>query len=242
MRFDVRRAASLCPERKIEHFDSIDSTNAELVKRLKSGTASPGDVIVADAQSAGRGRHGKSFSSLPGGLYFSFVSKKNGEAPLTVAAGVAVASALTKFGFTPEIKWVNDVLLGGKKVCGILAEAVSGTDFCVIGIGINVLASAIPDELKDIATSLDRESGKIPPLEELVAAILDEYDKLETAGTLKTVAEYKKYLKMLGKKVTLVQTGEVCTASDVTERGELICIRDDGSITILNSGEISIKL
>lgn len=242
MAFDVKRLTSICPRRRVEYFDTINSTNAELVEKLKSGASFLGDVIVAAAQSAGRGRRGKSFSSLPGGLYFSFVTKKNDVAPLTVAAGVAVASALSHFGFSPEIKWVNDVLLGGKKVCGILAEAVSGTDFCVIGIGINVLASAIPDELKGIATSLDIEDGKTPPLEELVAAILCRFETLEPAETLKTIAEYKKYLKMLGKKVTLVQTGEVCTASDVTERGELICTRFDGSITILNSGEISIKL
>ena len=242
MAFDVNRLTSICPRRRVEYFDTINSTNAELVEKLKKNKASLGDVIVAGSQSAGRGRRGKSFSSLFGGLYFSFVSRKNDEAPLTVAAGVAVASALSSFGFEPEIKWVNDVLLDGKKVCGILAEAVSGTDFCVIGIGINVLASAIPDELKDIATSLDKARGTIPPLEELVAAILDNYETLEAGAISSTVAEYKKYLKMLGKKVMIVKTGELCTSLDVNERGELICARGDGSVAVLNSGEISIKL
>ena len=223
--------------RRVEFYDEIDSTNAELVRRVKSGDAVIGDTVTAARQSAGRGRRGNSFSSPDGGIYFSFVAENKKGALVTVKSGVAVASALESLGFSPEIKWVNDVLLGGKKVCGILAEAVAGTGLCVVGIGINLKSDSLPEELHGIASALD-VFGEVPDADELVCRVLERYDGV----TRDVIGEYKKYMKMLGRRVTLKQTGETATAYDVTPLGELTVEFDDGRISTLNSGEISIRI
>ena len=221
---------------RIEFYDSIDSTNAELMRRAKAGGVSVGDAVGAYSQSAGRGRRGNSFSSERGGVYFSFVAENSPGALATVRAGVAVARTLEAYGFSPEIKWVNDVLIGGKKVCGILAEALAGTSLCIIGIGINLCASALPEELRGIAAALD-EFGNAPEAKELAVRVIREFSDTGTDGLIE---EYKKYMRMLGSKVMLKQTGECAEALDVSATGELIIKKADGSIAALNSGEVSV--
>ncbi len=221
---------------QIEFFDSIDSTNAELMRRAKAGSVSVGDAVGAFSQSAGRGRRGNSFSSERGGVYFSFVAENSPGALATVRAGVAVARALEACGFSPEIKWVNDVLIGKKKVCGILAEAVADTSLCIVGIGINLRAAALPDELRKTAAALD-EYGAAPDAKELAASVIREFFGLGTDGLIE---EYKRYMTMLGGKVLLKQTGEIVTAKNVTPLGELVVMRKDGTRSALNSGEISV--
>ena len=171
-------------EARNEYYGAIDSTNAELMRRAKAGEVRVGDTVAADSQSAGRGRRGNSFSSPRGGVYFSFVAENSEGALATVKAGVAVARTLCSFGFEPEIKWVNDVLLGGKKVCGILAEAISGTSLCIIGVGINVRGETIPPELRDTATALD-EHGAPPDKKELIRRITDEFFSQGTSELIK---------------------------------------------------------
>ena len=221
---------------RIEFYDSIDSTNAELMRRAKAGNSRIGDAVAAYSQSAGRGRRGNSFSSKRGGVYFSFVAENHPGALTTVKAGVAVAKALEEYGFSPEIKWVNDVLIDGKKVCGILAEAISLTSLCVVGIGINLRADALPEELQKIAAALDWY-GTPPDAAELAERVIDNFFKTGTDGL---IGEYKRYMTMLGKKVMLKQTGKVVTAADVTPLGELVVTCDDGSAAVLNSGEVSV--
>lgn len=239
MIFDEREVSRRLGGVTCRYFDEISSTNAELVDAVKNGTAKCGDIVAAGRQSAGRGRRGHTFSSRDGGIYFSFAAENKAGDVNTVAAGTAVADALEKFGFSPEIKWVNDVLLGGKKVCGILAEAVSGTDVCVVGIGINLLSSAIPEELTDIAASLE-EHGEAPRADVLVADVICRYRELCSMDRAEVIARYKSYMRLLGGKITVKQTGEELTAHDVTNAGELVAKRRDGSTVILNSGEISI--
>jgi len=228
-------------QRAFEYYNEISSTNEALVKRVRESMAKGGDVIAAGCQSAGRGRRGKSFSSPEGGIYFSFAANNTGGAIPTVVCGAAVAKALEYFGFSPEIKWVNDILLGGKKVCGILAEAVSGTDLCVIGIGINLNAQSIPADLSGIAAALDM-FGALPAADELVYRIVSEYEMLEKMAVGDVIEEYKRRLKMLGREVILKMSGDVCVAEDVNESGELTVRMKNGERRVLNSGEISIKL
>ena len=243
MAFDVTKVKKYLPENcAVEYFDLIGSTNTELVRRVKEGGARLGDVIAAGAQSAGRGRRGNSFSSPDGGIYFSFAAKNTDGALPTVTAGVAVADMLARFGYDPEIKWVNDVLIGGKKVCGILAEAVSGTDICVIGIGINMLGDALPAELADTATSLDIEGRTPPSAEDAVGMTVSLFNELCRSDAKEITGRYRSYLKLLGEDIKIKNTGEVCRALDVTERGELKVSRRDGSVLTLNSGEISILI
>ena len=237
---DISKAKNCLPDHvRIEFHDSIDSTNTELVRRVKNGDAGYGDVIAAGMQTAGRGRRGKSFTSPRGGIYFSFAAKNTEGALPTITAGVAAASALERFGYDPQIKWVNDILLGGKKVCGILAEAVSGTGLCVIGIGINLKKSSIPEELSKTAAALD-EFRAPPPDEELVGAVASEFFSVENEPPKTIIERYRRHLGFLGTDIIIKNTGETCRALDVTEDGELKVMRSDGSVTYLNSGEISI--
>ncbi len=242
MDFNTSEVLSLVgAEYTVSYFDEIGSTNTSLVEAVKRGDAGTKRIVAAGRQSAGRGRHGNSFSSRDGGIYFSFTAKNNeGDVP-TVFAGVALAKALSSFGFSPEIKWVNDVLLGGKKVCGILAEAVAGTSLCVIGIGVNIKRGAIPPELEKTAASLE-DFGTPPQPERIVGTVVANYERLEANGRRNAIAEYKSYLKLLDTQIEIKNTGEICTAEDVTELGELVAIRRDGTRTVLNSGEISIRI
>ena len=229
-------------ERKIVYLGETGSTNNDLVELIRRGEAKAGDIVCASRQTAGRGRRGNCFSSPDGGIYFSFAAQNKAGSLATVCAGVAVAKTLEGSGYSPSIKWVNDVNLGGKKVCGILAEAVSGTDLCVIGIGVNLKAAALPQELSETATALDAENGTLPHAEELVGKTVAAYEELSLSGGAEVIGEYKKYLSFLGKEIVIKQTGEVCLAVDVNGSGELVVVFPDGKRRVLNSGEISIKI
>ena len=243
MSFDKTKVeAFLLKNCRIDYIDAIDSTNTELVRRVKEGSAHCGDVIAAGTQTAGRGRRGNSFYSPEGGIYFSFAAKNSEGAMPTVICGAAVAETLEGLGYDPEIKWVNDVLLGGKKVCGILAEAVTDTGLCVIGVGINLKSSSIPEELSETAAALDGFGPKPPSREELVGMIVSKYFASENEEAKTLTDRYRRYLKFLGKEIMIKHTGEISTALGVTDKGELEVMRLDGTAVLLNSGEISILL
>ena len=149
-------------EIKIQAFESLDSTNNYL-KKLASGGAAEGTVVIADEQTAGRGRMGRSFASAPGcGIYMSMLLRPEGCtadcAPgLTAVAAVAVCRAIEKVcGRAPGIKWINDLYLRGKKICGILCESSvkdGRVNYAVLGIGLNVTTRAeeFPEELRETA-------------------------------------------------------------------------------------------
>lgn len=144
-------------------FDTIDSTNTEALKQARLG-AEEGLCIVARQQTAGRGRHGRIWVSEPdAGLYFSIVLRpKIGTQYLsliTLMAGVAVHDMLGEFGIDADIKWVNDLLVNEKKICGILAETTETNDgpAVVVGIGINIKSSSFPPEIAYIATSIEEQ-------------------------------------------------------------------------------------
>lgn len=148
----------------ILRFETIDSTNSEALRQARLG-ADEGLSIIARQQTAGRGRHGRTWvSGKDAGLYFSIVLRPKIEMrfwPLiTLMAGVAVYEALAEFRLKPDIKWVNDVLIGDKKIAGILAEtAETATGLAVIvGIGINLTSQNFPDEIAHIATSVEAAS------------------------------------------------------------------------------------
>lgn len=154
--------------------DDVDSTNDE-IRRLAEAGAPDGRIVVADRQTAGRGRRGTAWVCPPGeALAFSVLMRPPGPKGLwprlALAAGLAVAEGLETFGVAAGIKWPNDVWIGGKKVCGVLAEA--GADFVVVGIGVNVNVTAFPEELSSIATSLRLETGIEANRAEVLLAIL----------------------------------------------------------------------
>jgi len=179
----------------ISFFSTIGSTN-DVASRLAAGGGHEGAVVIAETQTAGRGRRGRRWFSPPGsGLYVSLVlapgrarlAPDRATALVTLAAGVALAEAIdTATGLRPEIKWPNDLLVGRRKVAGILAEGVAGSArpiaSIVLGYGINVGATEFAPELGDRATSLEREVGR--PVNrallcaETLAAFATRYDDL----------------------------------------------------------------
>lgn len=229
----------------------LPSTNTALKEAALHG-APHGEVLIAECQTAGRGRLGRAFFSPSGsGIYMSILLRPS--LPLSVAAGrvttlaaLAVSRAIAHVsGIETRIKWVNDLLIGGKKVCGILAEAVSiGEENAVIlGIGINVKNTAFPAELSEIATSLEAH-GNAPHRNVLIAAILDELSLLDPARPQDWMQEYKERSAVLESTVKVLPFGGEpyeAVAIDVTDNGALVIERDGEKLEIF-SGEVSLRL
>ena len=249
----------LCPELKgirLEIYDTADSTN-NVAMRLAGDGCEEWTLVIAREQTAGRGRNGHTFfSPLDTGLYMSVVLRPaiavSDAALITAAAAVAVAKALEKIcGVKTGIKWVNDVYVGEKKVCGILAEAaIEPGKTClrhaVLGIGVNLLPprDGFPDDIKDKAAHVAEKSAK-----ELKSRVIAEIMNglYEYGGCLSYKSYYNDYKKrcfFLGKEVTFVLRGEEkrAVAADIGESFELIVKTPDGKRLALNSGEISVKL
>ena len=239
------------------YFDELDSTNRYL-KKLGADGAKEGTVIIANRQSAGRGRFGRSFFS-PGekGIYMSILLRPEisleRSVLITSLAAVVVAEAIEKVcGLPAKIKWVNDVFLNGKKVCGILTE--SGIDaekgilaYAVLGIGVNVGEMEFPEELNNIATSVSNECGVKVAKETLIDEILLELEKwypaLSDGGFLE---ESRKRSILLGKEILILDEtvpggSYSAKALDINELGNLI-IERNGKVSVLNSGEVSVRL
>ncbi len=243
---------------RLEFFESVTSTNT-IAKQYaaENGCGAPLEkIFIANEQTAGRGRRGRSFYSPVGtGAYMSLLlSPGMGAAEavkLTTATSVAVCAAIEAVsGLKPEIKWVNDVYLNNKKICGILTEAV--TDFetgevesAVIGIGVNVFTEEFPREIMEIAGSMGASSDKLDR-NRLIAEIINSLMRLFTVIDNKLVIndyidEYKKRSMVIGRRIKIINTGETAEALDIDENGGLIVMLDSGEKRTLTGGEISIR-
>ncbi len=241
---------------KLECFESLESTNTYLRQQAAKG-APEGTVVIANAQTAGRGRMGRSFSSAPGlGIYMSLLLRPDC-APekahtLTASTAAAVCRAIEKAsGLEPEIKWVNDIILRGRKICGVLCESSAsekGLDYVVVGIGLNVInrEEDFPPELRSIAGSIYSQSGLVIERGALIAAILSELDAMYSAWQENGGAylnEYKKRCKMLGRlvEITGADGNELAVAEDIMSDFGLKVRLDSGETRVLRSGEVSVK-
>jgi BirA family biotin operon repressor/biotin-[acetyl-CoA-carboxylase] ligase len=245
-----------CPWRDTLHwYDTIDSTNTKAKELAKAG-APHGTVIVAGKQTGGRGRMGRSFSSPEGmGVYLSVILRPKYPADqlmhLTCAAGVAAMEAVEKVsGICPDIKWANDLILGGKKLGGILTElgfVGSALDYAIIGIGINCRQQTedFPPELRDIATSL-LESGQDINPNELAAALTESLYRMDRQlldSKARLMDAYRQHCITLGKEIVVLQGDEKAeaTALDLDADGGLMVRFSDGTKKIVNFGEVSIR-
>lgn len=233
--------------------EETDSTN-RVAKQLAQEGAAEGTLVVAKRQSMGKGRLGRSFFSPEGGIYMSVVLRPQimpeKAVLITTCAAVAVARAIDRVcGLHAGIKWVNDIFINGKKVCGILAEAemnpeTAMPEYVILGIGINVKKQSVPEELKEIAGCLE-EYGMMPEKkEELIAAVWEEFGMLYTdLSTAVYMKEYKERSVLLGREVTVfAATGEYkAVVSDIDEEGHLVVERD-GSVQYISTGEVSVRL
>lgn len=243
-------------ELNLHVYDSVDSTNLVL-RKLASEGAPEGTVVIASEQTGGRGRKGRSFYSPQGtGVYVSLLLKPK-IAPddatlITTTAAVAVCGAVEALSGEPaSIKWVNDVFLRGKKVCGILTEGSfdmeSGQfEYAVLGTGINVFEpdGGFPQEIREIAGSV-LMSPAPDAKNRMIAEYLNRFLPLYRAlGSAETNAEYRKRSFVLGKQVNVIGgTGTTpARAIDVDERCRLIVEYADGRREALSSGEISVRV
>ncbi len=241
------------------YFPQMHSTN-ELASRLAVHGTSHGTVVMADHQTKGRGREGRDWLSQPGsGILLSFVYKEKIRLQdlfmLTMASSVGLVQALEKNnGLTAKIKWPNDLMIKGKKVCGILAEARlcgQNVDHVVVGIGMNVNTKMDewPEEIKKTATSLNEVQGKWLNREELAASIMHEceivLDRMQKKGKEEILQRWRNKSDTIGKKVYVFQDGKRFLeglALDVNQEGALLIEKEsNGSVIEIYMGDISIR-
>ncbi len=229
--------------------DTIDSTNTEARRRIASGVQTPG-LIVARAQTGGRGRMGRSFFSPPEtGAYFTLYwpagTDLSSAVTITGAAAVAVLRAIRRTsGITPEIKWVNDLYLGGRKLAGILAESVliGEERMLVLGIGINLSTRDFPPELSGIAGSLGAPKLSAPVL---IAAVVEELMPLIRNPHDRTwLEEYRRHSCVIGREISWTREGETHfgRADGIDESGALLVTDREGKHQRLFTGEISLRV
>lgn len=229
--------------RKITVLDEIDSTNRYLLDSVRAGKMDVDDIVIAECQTAGRGRLGKSFFSPKGGIYMSFCVNNTENGLTTVMCGIAVARALEAIGLTPKIKWVNDILIDGKKVAGILAQSVGDGTRAVVGVGIDLCYDAIPKELLDIATAVDAFPHEPFSAEDIIAGTVNSFGELSKAvrNEKNIINEYEKRLCHMGEYVTVMNDMTVAKTVGVAFDGSLKVLLPNGKIRLLSSGEISIR-
>ena len=234
---------------------TVNSTNLYLKEKDTSETPD-GYVVIADEQTGGRGRKSRSFASSKGaGIYLSILLKLEGRTndirKLTVCTAVAVSKAIEKVcGMRADIKWVNDVFCNGKKICGILTEAVLSGELhelstIIVGIGINT--GSVPPEISEIATSVQEESGLRGVRNRLTAEVLNQFELVyldylanEMEGIL---SYYESRLFIIGKEVYASGVNGGCnvTVVGIDDEGALIVKEIGGDIKHIITGEIKIK-
>jgi len=245
---------------RIIRLESIDSTNTYLKELSKNGEAQCCDCVVADTQTGGRGRLGRSFSSVQGkGVYLSYLIDPKDASPkslseITAWGAVAVRDAISEVcGIRPQIKWVNDLVYNSRKICGILTEMTFGTEVgkiqsVVMGIGINVNHDTqdFPEEIRDIASSVKIMTGRQTDIEKLITVLVQKLDKLcDDFPTEKQhyLSEYRKSCAVTGKRIRIIKgdTQRTGTAVDISEDFGLVIDFDDGKRETVTDGEVSVR-
>ena len=229
-------------------YDETDTTN----NRAKESNTSPdGSVFIAEMQTHGKGSRGRGWTSPRGiGIWHSILLKPEISplevSQITLVAGLAVCKAI---GLNSMIKWPNDIVINGKKICGILTEMsaeINMVNYVVCGIGVNVNTESFDDDIADKATSMFIESGHKYVRNELIAKLLNEfeyyYKKFLDGGLSAILDEYKKCCVTLGREVNVIFKNETVhgTAVDVDENGSLAVQTENGIIHV-TSGEVSVR-
>ena len=236
----------------IRIFDILSSTNDFAKDLINSNKFTDGTTIIANTQTGGRGRFARTFFSPANtGIYFSTILEKSlplkDVSLITLISAIAVCRAITRLtNFNPQIKWINDIYLNNKKICGILVENIC--DFnnmkskaIVSGIGINISTENFPEDIQDKAGSImcnDLSRNK------LIAEILNNlFDLSENIYNKKIIEEYKSLSLVLNKEITYTKDNKIYTATaiDINDTGNLIVMDDNNNISVLESEEISIN-
>lgn len=237
----------------ILRFDSINSTNIEAINQAKLG-ANEGLCVTAREQTNGRGRHGRIWiSEKDAGLYFSLILRPKIETEflplITLMTVVAVHDALEElYKIDCDIKWVNDIHVRGKKICGILAETAETTKglAIIVGIGINLTSANFPPEISDMATSIEAETGETPEIEKLLSALTrvlsNSCDILYSNNGTEIIRQewIQRSSYAFGKEVRARLENEIIEGKTcgIEENGALRIELGNGEIRIINAGEI----
>lgn len=233
-------------------YDTVGSTNTEALKQARLG-ANEGLCIVAREQTAGRGRYGRTWvSGKDAGLYFSIVMRPHIQTKflplITLMTGVAASDTLNEFGIKSDIKWVNDIHVNERKICGILAETTETRDgiAVIVGIGINLRSTNFPPQIADLATSIeDSIPGAVSRdevVETLTKYLLYFYDMLSTDnGPVRIIEEWRKRSTYFSGKYVRAELGNK-TVTGITDgleaNGALRLRKEDGSVSILQAGDV----
>lgn len=242
--------------RSVEYYTEVDSTNT-YGKRLAEDNGTHGTLVVAEKQSTGKGRRGRYWDSPKGtGIWMTLILKPNFNpqkaSMLTLVAGLGVAQAINKLYHLPcQIKWPNDIVIHGKKVCGILTEIsteIDAVNHIVVGIGINANTHEFPADIEDMATSISRELGNNILRSELIAQCMKEIEYyykiyMETLDLRELVDKYNNLLANIGKEVVILEADSQYEAKSlgINDQGELGVITRDGITRYILSGEVSVR-
>jgi BirA family biotin operon repressor/biotin-[acetyl-CoA-carboxylase] ligase len=236
-------------------FDSVSSTN-DVARDLAASGTPEGLCVVAREQTAGRGRQGRSWSSPPGeGLYLSLILrpdiKAGDSAVITLAAAVAVVESLNEdFRVAADIKWPNDVLASGRKICGILVESALENDrlqYAVMGIGVNVAQRVFPAEICESATSLLIETGRVVAPEDFLKPLLKRLEKWYTTAiahpdqVISRSEELSSYARACPVRVESSEGSIEGVTRGLTPGGALIVELSGGETREIVSGEVSLR-
>ncbi len=240
--------------RRVHHFFKVDSTNTAALRLAHEGEPH-GSVIVAEEQTAGRGRTGRAWhSEKSAGIYMTVVLRPPlvpSQAPLlTLLAGLAVRDAVAEqTGLHPDLRWPNDVLLRNRKFCGILTEMHAEPDrvhFVIVGIGINVNNARLPEDLDSVATSLRMESGRAHSRLDLLVRLLRSLDRYYNqfltdgaAAVIDRFAAVSSFARGKRVRVATVNGAYTGTTAGLDSSGLLRVVRDDGSATMVVAGDVT---
>lgn len=231
---------------KVVALDVTDSTSNEAKRLIASGEKEP-FLVISREQTNGRGRQGKSFfSPKDTGLYMTvcFPIEKNAKDFLYMTSAAAVSVVREIFSLTGiicRIKWVNDIYLDGKKISGILTEAVAGEKpYIIVGIGINLTTAIFPDDIKDIAGTLKKDISPTLVASGIALRLKDYFFK----GASSFMEDYRKFSLVLDEEISYIKNGEtyIGKAIEILDSGALLVLKDDGTKEILDSGEITLRL
>lgn len=236
--------------RNVVYLEKVDSTN----NYAKNNDLSNGSLVTCEEQTTGRGRLGRRWESQKG-MCMSIVLIPEIElsqiSKITQVCAASVVKALEELDINAHIKWPNDIFLNRKKICGILTEMKTEKEkhpYVVVGIGMNVNNDHFPDEIKDIASSLFMETGKVFEKSLIAAKILNNFEQLYNEfinGNFKEsldICREKSYV--IGKNINLIENNFLrkATAVDIGSEGELVVITEDGNTEKIISGEVSVRL
>lgn len=240
----------------VHFFETIDSTN-NAARKLAEDGAPGGTLAVAEEQRSGKGRRGRGWVMEPGSaIAMSLIVRPQIQpsraSMMTLVMGMAVTAACRSYcGVQAGIKWPNDVVVDGKKICGILTEMSSEIDFInylVIGAGINTHVEHFPEELSDRALSLHTVMGRKPDRAGLIAACMEKFEQyyglfLKTQDMSLLREEYESFLVGTGDRVRVLEPGNEYegVSCGIDDRGELLVRRADGTVEHVYAGEVSVR-